>query len=115
MVNGGSASRGVKSVHVNGGGTGIVIDTGKERRAINHGGSGGGGDDGWDDSCAKGGGVVAIGDNRRRCASDCGGSGGHVVLMEYWEEGWERRCLGAVGDGGDTLLVFFWRGWVVWK
>ncbi len=116
MVDGGIASGGVKSVHVDGGGTGVVIDTGRECRAINHGGSGGGGDDGWDNSRATGGGVVAIDESRRRCASNCGGSGGHVVAMERWEEGWERRCLGVVGDcAGDTLLVIFRRGREVWK
>ena len=104
MVDGGSAGGGVKSVHIDGGGTGVVINTGRERRAIDHGGSGGGGDDGLGDSRAEGRGVVAIDDSRRRRASDCGGSGGHVVAMGHWEEGWERRCLGVVGDCvGDTL------------
>ena len=72
MVDGGSVGGGVKSVRVDGGGTGIVIDIGRECRVIDHGGSGGGGDDGLDDSHADGG-----------RASDCGGSGGHVVAMEH--------------------------------
>ena len=98
MVDGGNAGRGVKIVRVDGGGTGIVIDIG--------GGSGGGGDDGLDDSRVDGG-----------RASGCGGSGVHVVAMERWEEGWEWRCLGVVGDcAGDTLLAIFRRGRrEVWK
>ena len=105
MVGGGSASGGVKSgVRVDGGGMSVVIDIGRERRAIDHGGSGGGGGDGWDDSRAVGGGVVVINDGRRSRASECGGSGGHVVaMMERCEEGCE--CV-----VGDFNIVIFWRG-----
>jgi len=63
------------------------------------------------------GGVVVIDNGRRSRASDCGGNVAHVVAMKRWEEGWERRCLGVVGDcAGDTLLVIFRRGRrEVWK
>ena len=66
-------------VRVDGGGTGVVIDVGRDRRAINHdGGSGGGGDDGWDDrSHVDGGGVVVINDGRGSRVSVCGGSSVH--------------------------------------
>ena len=53
-------------VRVDGGGTGIAIDVGRDR-----------GDDGWDDSHADGGGVVVINDGRGSHASDCGGSSVH--------------------------------------
>jgi hypothetical protein len=118
VVGGGSAGGGVKSgVSVDGGGTSIVIDIGRECHAIDHGGSGGGGGDGWDD----GGGVIVINDGRRSHASECGGSGGHVVMMmERCEEG----CECVVGDfiivivvgGGrgdcacEAYFVNFWRG-----
>ena len=87
-------------VRVDGGGTGVVIDVGRDRRAIDHGGSGGGGGDGWDDSHADGWGVVVINDGRGSRASDCGGSSVHG------EERCEWRFLGVVGDcGGDILYM----------
>ena len=64
-------------VCVDGGGTGVVIDVGRDHRAINHGGSEGSGDDGWGDSHVDGGGVVVINDGRGSRASDCGGSSVH--------------------------------------
>jgi hypothetical protein len=78
----------VKSdVRVDGGGTGVVIDVGRDCRVINHGGSGGGGDDGWDDSHVDGGGVVVINDGGGSRACDCG-------------------FLGVVGDcAGDILFM----------
>ena len=98
MVDSRNAGGGVKIVRVDGGGAGVVIDIERECRAIDYVGSGGGGDYGYD-SCVDG-----------VRASDCGRSGVHVVGIEHWEEGWERRCLGVVGGcAGDTILVIFGR------
>ena len=69
MVDGGSAGRGVKIVRIDGGGTGVVIDIGRECRAIDYGRSGCGGDDGLDDSHVDGG-----------RASSCGRGGNHKKI-----------------------------------
>jgi len=69
VVDGGSAGGGVKIVRVDGGGMGVVIDIGRECRAIDYGRSGGGGDDGLDDSRVDGG-----------RASSCGRGSNHKII-----------------------------------